>query len=59
MHYNKKMDELITAIVFQAVYMQDNGCKYAARLPCQQITDPEWGNPEFMSEVTRTLYQGS
>jgi hypothetical protein len=52
------MDNLITAIVFEVVYMQDHGCKYAAKLPRQQITDPEWGNPVFMSEVTRRLYQG-
>lgn len=53
------MDNLLTAIIFEAVYMQDRGLKYAAHLPRQQITDPKWGNPEFMSEVTRTLYQGA
>jgi len=51
------MDNLITAIVFEVVYMQEYGCKYAAKLPRQQITDPKWGCPKFMSEVTRTLYQ--
>jgi hypothetical protein len=52
------MDNVITAIVFEVVYLQDRGCKYAAKLPRQQITDPKWGDPKFMSEVTRRLYQG-
>jgi hypothetical protein len=51
------MDNVITAIVFEVVYLQDRGCKYAAKLPRQQITDPKWGNPVFMSEVTRRLYE--
>ena len=58
MPFEINMNNLITAIVFEVVYLQDNGCKYAAHLPRQQITDPEWGSHRFMSEVTRTLYQG-